>query len=215
MKKTFFIWLLLVLSQTETICQNKYNDSLKQKLAFLEEDTSKVNLLYHLAALYTFSYPDSGAIYAKKGFQLAQKLKYKFGEASCLGSLCLNLTFLGDYINALGFGLKALPIFEDLQDTTSLIWTNIQIMNCYRYLEDYDQALIYGYKAKRLFRFAHPDSGQISVGLALIGSAYEKKNQLDSALYYAQKAFSWDKNWTGVYHDMGVIYTRIGRVIWR
>ncbi len=211
MKNIIFLSLFVFLIEVQSICQNKHSDSLTQTLASAKEDTSKVNSLISLARFYTFSYPDSGATFAKQGLQLAQKINYKSGEANCLSTLCLCSTFLGDYINALDFGLKALAIFQDLHDTTRLVWTNIQIMNCYRYLEDYDQALIYGYKAKRLFRFDYPDSNQISVGLSVIGSLYEKKNNLDSALYYTQKALSWDKSWSGVFRDIGEIYTRMGR----
>ncbi len=173
MKYVCFLSLLLLLFQIESFCQNKYSDSLKQKLASAKEDTSKVNLLVSLARSYTFLYPDSGATFAKQGLQIAQRINYKSGEAGCLSVLCLCSTFLGDYINALDFGLKVFPIYQDLHDTTRMVWTNIQIMNCYRYLEDYDQALIYGYKAKSLFRFANPDSNQMSVGLSVIGSLYE------------------------------------------
>ena len=185
-------------------------DSVKQKLASAKEDTAKVNLLFYLAGGYTFSYPDTAASYAAQGYQLAQKINYKSGEAHCLGALCLNLTSLGNFPAALNFGFQSLSIFENLHDTTSLIWTNIQLMNCYRQQEDYEEALIFGYKAKSLFRLSHPDSNQISVALSVIGSVYEKINQLDSALYYAQKAYTWDKGWSGLFQTLGEIYAKMG-----
>ena len=211
MKKILFVCMLSLFSFKITNAQRMNADSLKQKLASSKEDTAKVNLLANLALLYTFSYPDTAVNYATRGLELAQELNYKSGEARCFGLLCLSLTFLGNYTSALGFGLKALPIFEDVHDTTSLVWTNIQIANCYIYLEDYDQALVYGYKAKKLFRFSNPNLNQISVGFGVIGTTYEKQNQLDSALYYEQKAFSWDSSWSGIFGNMGEIYAKLGR----
>src|SRR6266542_720735 len=209
MKKTLFICMLSLFSFKIINAQPMNIDSLKQKLASAKEDTTKVNLLMNLGEPYIFSYPDTAANYATQGLQLAQKINYKAGEAKCLSMLCLSLSFLGNYATALDFGLKALPLFKDLRDTIFMIWTNIQIMNCYRYLEDYDQALLYGYDAKGLFRFANSDSNQISVALGVIGSVYERKNQLDSALYYEQKAFEWNRSWSGVFQIMGEIYVKI------
>ncbi len=166
------------------MCQNNDKESLKVKLASAKEDITRVNVLNDLGRLYTFNYPDTAVSYGTQGLQLAQKAGYKSGEAISLSILCLSSTLLANYTSALGFGLKALPIFEELHDTASIVWTNIQIMNCYLQLEDYDQALVHGYHAKHLFRFSHPDANQISVGMGVIGSIYEKKNQLDSALYF-------------------------------
>src|SRR6266536_4548109 len=218
MKKIIFVYILTLLSFIIINAQNRSNfrglginvDSVKQKLASAKEDTAKVNLLFYLAGGYTFSYPDTAASYAAQGYQLAQKINYKSGEAHCLGALCLNLTSLGNFPAALNFGFQSLSIFENLHDTTSLIWTNIQLMNCYRQQEDYEEALIFGYKAKSLFRLSHPDSNQISVALSVIGSVYEKINQLDSALYYAQKAYTWDKGWSGLFQTLGEIYAKMG-----
>src|SRR5437773_2298673 len=146
MKKIFFLWLLLFISLTKIIAQAPYNtDSLKHKLASAKEDTAKANLLFNLAVSYTLSYPDTAASYAEQGLRLAQKIDYKSGEAHCLGALCLTLTFLGNFPSALNFGFKALDVFANLHDTSDLIITNLQLMNCYRQQEDYEEAFVYGY----------------------------------------------------------------------
>ena len=124
MQKIFLLWFLFLFSLTKTAGQ--YTDSLKQQLVFAKEDTNHVNILNNLGRFYMFSYPDTAASYAMISLQLSQKINYKLGEARSLGILCLSSTYLGNYTSALGFGLKALPIFEDLQDTTMLAWTNIQ-----------------------------------------------------------------------------------------
>jgi len=214
-KKILFLWLLLLFSLTKIIAQTPYNtDSLKKKLATAKEDTAKVNLLFNLAVSYTLSYPDTAASYAEQGLRLAQKIDYKSGEAHCLGALCLTLTFLGNFPRALDFGFKALTLFENLHDTLELIVTNLQLMNCYRQQEDYEEALVYGYNAKKLFKLSHKlsqlDSNVISLVLGVIGSIYEKTNQLDSALYYEQQAYAWNKGWNGVFKNLGEIYFKMG-----
>src|SRR4030095_5097246 len=192
----------------KTSAQNNDADSLKQQLASAKEDTERVNLLSELAQFYTFFYPDTAESYAKQGLQLARKINYERGEAGCMMGLCLSLTFSGNYASALDYGLKALPLNTDLHDTVMLVWNNIQIMTCYRQLEDYDQALVYGHNTMKLFRYFHANSNQISVGLGVIGSVYEKKNQLDSALYFEQKAFALDTNWCQLFQFIGETYAK-------
>ena len=130
-----------------------------------------------------------------------------------MSTLSLSLTYSGNYTSALDYGLKATQLLTDLHDTTMLIWNNIAILSCYRQMEDYDQALIYGYNTMKLFKYFHADSNQVSVGLGMMGSVYEKKNQLDSALYYEQRAFASDTSWSSLLFQFLVqTYAKIGHV---
>ncbi|MEP7143458.1 MAG: ATP-binding protein [Ferruginibacter sp.] len=210
MKKIFYLSLILSLSVMTTTAQNNYADSLKQKLASAKEDADSVNLLSALARFYNFFHPDTAEIYARQGLKLARKINSKRGEGECMMSLCLSFTFSGNYTSALDYGLKASPLLADLHDTVLLVWNNIQIMTCYRQLEDYDQALIFGYNAKRLMNLYHSDSNQLSVGLGVIGYVYDKKNQLDSALYYEQNALALDTSWSQLFQYIGEAYTKTG-----
>src|SRR5215469_6398196 len=115
MKKIFFLWLTLLICFPEAICQNNYLDSLRQRLTTVKEDTARVNTTFNLALLYSISSPDSAVMYGTQGLQLAQKINYKSGEASCMGALCLSLTFLGSFPKALDFGFKALEIYKELK----------------------------------------------------------------------------------------------------
>jgi tetratricopeptide (TPR) repeat protein len=210
-KKIILTFILLCFLQLVN-AQNNYVDTLKQQLASAKEDLHRVDLLSSLAQFYTFLYPDTAEIYGKLGLQLAQKINYKSGEARCLLSLCLSLTYSGNYTNALEYGLKASPLLADLHDTTFLIWNNIQMMTCYRQLEDYDQAIIYGFNTLKLFKYFNAASNQVSVSLGVLGSVYEKKNQLDSALYYEQKAFVKDSTWPSLFQYLGQAYAKTGHI---
>jgi len=208
--KKFILAFILFCFLHQVNAQNNYVDSLKQRLASPKDDVDRTNSLGRLSLFYIFFYPDTAQIYGEQGLQLARKINYKAGEADCLMSLCISLTFSGNYAAALDYGLKASSLIEDLHDTTLLIWNQIQIATCYRQLEDYDQALIYGYRVLNLIKSFHTTPNQVSVGLGVIGTVYEKKNQLDSALYYEQRAFASDTSWCQIFQYIGQIYAKKG-----
>jgi signal transduction histidine kinase len=212
MKKMFFLWLILLLSFTGAICQNNYLDSLRHRLTTVKEDTARVNTIFNLALLSSISSPDSAVMYGMQGLQLAQKINYKAGEASCMGALCLSLTFLGSFPKALDFGFKALGIYKELKDTSQLIWTNLQLMGCYNQQEDYEEALAYGHNAIKLFKWSRPDTNQMSIVLGMMGTVYGKLNQLDSALYYAQRSYELNRGGIGsnISQVLGEIYAKMG-----
>ena len=79
-------------------------------------------------------------------------------------------------------------------------------------MEDYDQALIYGYNTTKFLKYFNADSNQVSVGLGAMGSVYEKKNQLDSALYYVQRAFASDTSWCQLFQFIGQTYAKAGQI---
>ena len=217
MKTQFLVLFILLLVVQTTTGQPYHADTLKKKLAFATEDTARVNALWALGYAYVFSYPDSTEFYANQGIQLARKIGYKSGEGPCLGALTLASNFTGNYTNALDYGFRALSIFDDIKDTTNMTWTLIQIMTCYNALEDYDEALQYGYRAKKLLRLSGPklsrmDLNQASVAFGVMGSAYEKKNLLDSALLYVRTAFNWDRSWNGVYQNIGNVQIKLGNI---
>jgi len=216
--KTQFLVLFIFLLVIQTTTGQPFNaDTLKKKLALATEDTARVNALWGLGYVYVFSYPDSAEVYANQGIQLARKIGYKGGEGRCLGALTLASNFSGNYTNALDYGFRALSIFNDVKDTINMTWTLIQIMTCYNALEDYDEALEYGYRAKKLLRLSgrklsKMDLNQASVALGVMGSAFEKKNQLDSGMLYVRTAFNWDRSWNGVYQNIGNVHIKLGNI---
>jgi len=207
-KIIFFLSLLCFAVLSDA--QNLTTDSLKQKLESLSEDTAKVNLLIALSNEYLFSFPDSGRIYAEKGIQLAKKLNYKYGEALCSGVISVALSQTGDFTNALDFGFRAVDIYENLHDTSRLAISHITLLICYRDQGDYKQALAQGYKAKKMQELLPFDSWADQLIFSNISSVYEKNDQLDSALYYAQKAYEIDKGGSSVLITLGGVYFKMG-----
>jgi two-component system NtrC family sensor kinase len=200
----FFCFASIVFAQTP------YNaDSLKQKLVYAKQDTAEVNLLFNLAITYLFAYADTSATYAKQGLLLAQKINYKHGEVDCMHMLCLSLTNLGNFTRALDFGFKALALSKNLRDTLLMVYSNNTLMFYYTAQEDYKEALVYGYKAQKLFKLPYRDTFQASVVLGIVASVYEKINQLDSALYYAEKSYELSKRWSGIFQTLGDIHAKM------
>jgi signal transduction histidine kinase len=216
MKNNFFLLLTLMFLSKATFAQIPNVDRLKQKLVSATEDTARVNALWNLALAYVFSNPDTGANYARQGLELARKIGYKPGEAYCFDFLGLASNFSGDYTNALQYGLQSLSIFRDLQDTTGMVPACMAVMTVYKSLEDYDQVLKYSYMAQRLLGFSQSTfpkfaSNSASIVCMITGTTYEKRNQLDSALYYTTKALTLDDSWFGPYLGIGEAYTGLGQ----
>src|SRR3954466_7093438 len=107
-----FLSFILMLSSICSCAQINPIDSLKKVLQGQKEDTNKVNTLSFLGYNYEFHFPDTGVMFLQQGLQLAKKLKYEKGEAFCMINLLSSLAVLGDYANALNFGLKGLSLSQ-------------------------------------------------------------------------------------------------------
>ncbi len=209
MKKIYFLCFFLMLSHIKIISQSNYRDSLRHNLASAKEDANKVETLFFLSNSYLFTYADTSAAYAKQGLQLAQKIDYVPGEVSCMNMLCVSLANLGNFPSSLDFGFKGLALAENLHDTRLIIFSNVALMNCYRKQEDYKEALIFGYKAKSLFTTPYSDTNQVSVVFFILGSIYEKIDQPDSALFYAEKSYQLSKESSEIFQVLGEIHARL------
>ena len=63
--------------------------------------------------------------------------------------LCISLTNQGNFVSALDFGFKALAMSQSLNDTLSMAYANNALMLCYINQDDFKEALVYGYNAKK------------------------------------------------------------------
>ncbi len=219
MKKIFV--LLLIIFPSVSFAQTERMDYLKQKLSTAKEDTNKVWILEDLATNYAYSFADTGVTYAQQGIQLAQRLKYKKGEAWCMIALCDALTNLGSYGAALNWGYKSLSLFKSLKDTIGMIKANGSLGNCYKEQDDYSQSLLFFKAAQQLASLAKSNSqkakesdtsaighsGIIKTNFKkvaalfniMIASVYEKNNELDSALFYGEQGYKIQNDSSALY----------------
>lgn len=208
--KSFFIICLLILQAVHATSQNRVIDSLKQQLAIAEEDTLKVILLAELSSNYTWSYADTGVLYARQAISLAQKLNYEQGIARGQQGMGRALTTLGNYPQAVTYFLSALSTFEKLHEPLHEIWVMTDLALCYRNQSDYVSALKY---CRQAIRLSQSNPGAIfdkGYFWGMIASVYEKDNQLDTAIKYGELAYELHNDWSGILYVLGSAYAKKG-----
>jgi len=185
-------------------------DSLKQELSFAKADTNKVKLLTYLSYQYTWSYPDSCIRYTQEALALAKQLNYDNGIALSYHSMCRALTTSGNFPLALEYGFKALTLYERLNAKQDMIGLYGDIGICYREQGDYNSALKYGRKSVQLAEANPVDTLQLTAMEGMLGSIYEKSQQPDSAIKYAEAAYKFQKQWSGLLYELGSAYAQKG-----
>lgn len=222
MKKLLNLFLLLILpalaigqeskiQERELSLTNFANrDSLETILPQLNEDTLKAMVLSDLAYAYAFSEADKGLDFGKTGLTLSQKIGYQYGIANNMLAMCTALWSLGSYDNALQYGLDAMHRFEILKNDERVGMSYVMLSITYRDAGDFEKALMNARKSLEVFQ-AIGFSARISY--ANLGSIYDLQNQLDSALYYTQKAHEIDLKsnggkWDWIYWIFGNIETK-------
>lgn len=208
MRKVVILYALLLFS-VNAFAQNKTVDSLKHALSIAKGDTNKVWVLDGLSRSYTWSFADTAIMYAQQQVQLSQQLNFQRGEAWGMDNLSIALTTIGNYANSLDFGYKSLALFKKLNDTTGIIYVNLDLATCYRELEDYKRAIELYREGARLLDLRHQYIAA-RWARALLGFVYERNNQLDSALYLVQQYYEDEKEWGGSLTVLGTIHAKLG-----
>ncbi len=196
MPKTLFLTASLILAFTFSQAQSKYADSLQNELATAKDDTSKALLLGLLSKYYSNTQLDSGLYYAQRAVQLSQNSNYKYGEALGFFHLASALDREGNYPKALEMAYRCLRIAEQLKSNKkyvmSLAYYEIGLLN--RLMDDDRNAVINLRRAIQLGEQSEINNELLYNFYAHLGTAYEKMNQLDSALFFAQKGYNLATN---------------------
>ena len=208
MKKIFFICFVLLFGLGKTSAQFYNIDSLNQQLVYAREDTNKVFLLNLISYSYTWSYADTSKMYAEQALQLAQKLNYEPGIAVSQRQMSNALVTLGNYPLALDYAFKSLSWVEKHGSITAKSFANIIIAGCYREQGDYNSSLLYCRKVLAMSdTITSTDFDHASIW-SVVGSVYEKNNQLDSAILYTKKAYALQDDWSGILYVLGSAYSK-------
>ena len=99
---------------------SKIGDSLRRRLQFANDDTSKVNVYVALAKNFLSDNNDSAFFYASKGRELAAKIGYLPGVAASANTLGLVFMDLGKDSKAMEYFLLALRISEKNGDNLGM-----------------------------------------------------------------------------------------------
>jgi len=178
---------MLAISAVSQLPGFKHADSLKQQLAMVTQDTSRVLLLGELAEAFRNTMSDSAMRYGQQCLSLARQIQFPKGEAKALLSMSVILREMGNFPRALEAGLTALQISDENHFIAEEQLSLIRIANVYSSSKDFTSALNYYRTAEKKSKVA-PDEYLIAAVQVFVGEIYEELNQFDSSLYYERLA---------------------------
>jgi signal transduction histidine kinase len=152
-------------------------------------DTAFTNLLNNLSFAYNAYLADSAMVYGKQALVAAEKANYKKG----IGDACRNIGFayqrLGKLADATGYYLRAVPLFEGLNDSLGLanVWNGLGI--CYFEQGDFGNALQFYQRAEPMFLHLGK-MDRYAASMSNIGYAYLQMGNLNLAQAYSKKALA-------------------------
>ena len=186
--KGFYLFSLCAILSLTAHSQNRVRDSLCKLLNSSKNDTNKANALSQLSLQYFRSKPDTSLLLSRQALDLSQKLNYKPGEARALNSMAFAMLYVNDRTNALQTYLKALKIYETLNDEAGIAAIDHNIGLSYWDQKEYILALSYLNKSRIVNEKLHNDSGILN-NFLIVSGCYEQMNYLDSAILYGRKAY--------------------------
>jgi two-component system sensor histidine kinase UhpB len=175
--------------------QDNYTDSLKRVLLIQKPDTNRVNSLISLSTACSFSYPDSGLVYAQQALSLAEKLQDDNKIFWSIVAMNGCLLVLGNYALELDYAYKALPLAKKLNSPATLSYSNGIISDCYYNLGEYSTSLQYFRVVIKICEQSFPD--QLYAIYGNLSHIFEAMHQYDSALIYAKKSYDLTKQNNG------------------
>lgn len=186
--KFFFI-----LTQNAAYAQNlnaesSWRDDALHGLDTAKQDTTRVQLMYELAAYYKYYSPDSALFYGYKALALARQIKFPQGEVNALTAIYLGQLTLGNDSKALETSLRGLKIAERNSLVNDKAFFLCALSHVYSRVNDYTKALDLSRKSKALYDSLH-DFTSSALQQNYIGETYLMMNRLDLALYYCQSAY--------------------------
>lgn len=201
----FILYFLFVQAQNK-----KKIDSLFNVLNSTSFDTTKVNTLSALS--FNFSVADSAKAfqYARQGVQLAQKINYKKGIATCYNNIGIVYKNSGNYFLALENYKKALAIFEETEDKKGIAKTYIIIGVVYSEQSDFTQAMEFYQKAQKIYELLNDKAG-MAKSYSMLGIVSTDKGDYPKATEYYLKSLKINEA-LGDKKSLLNCYTNLGEV---
>jgi tetratricopeptide (TPR) repeat protein len=187
MRRYLLIFILLFFSSTRVICQYTVTDSLLQIIRSDAPDSIKIDAVNSMPfSIYT---PDSILHYSKVIIDEGTRQKSDLLVALGWAQTGYGYSRSDNQPEALRAELVALKIAEKTNNPVVLvtIYENIAISYAY----SFSRRMEYARKAVSVISSARPNFFY-AVAFQNIAQYFEDNNQLDSALYYAQRAYEID-----------------------
>ena len=191
--KSFFLAFLFFLISAFASGQQTYLDSLKQQLSLAKkEDTTRVVALFSLADYYGFIQYDSCLFYSAQTLELSNKLNYPYGKFMGYVSTFHGMNSQANYPKALDAALNMQKIAEELKNDKPELSLSRGVYSLgllYSETGDYPNAITQFQKEIQLMEEIKGPMPDAFFAFSQLGIAYLQMNQLDSALWYAQKGY--------------------------
>lgn len=184
--KQYFLLLILLVSFQSMFAQNLEADSLYQLFQAEKSNSKKVDILSALAYVYENSRPDSSLLLAQQAYFIAKADQYSFGQSRALGQMAAAYKSLGNFTKSLEYYISKLKIDEVRDSVKPLANTYLALASLYDDSKDYDQGLLFAKKADVVIQKNKLDA-YAPYSLLDIGDIFEKKNMLDSAMFYTHR----------------------------
>ena len=233
MKKSIFIFLVIILINNQGHSQNARFDGLKKELEQTSNDTLRYILLDSLTTLYSEISPDSSYYYGARSVELARTLGYKLHEATSIGKMGYAQLNMGNYPRSLQLFLSALEIADEQENEESFfpdqyknktfdferfgregVQSNVKsflhffLAILYENMGQFDKEVSQLYLAKTLSESTH-DTYHLSNIYYVLGRVYLAKQMPDSAIIFEQTSIDLSKNIPG--SDPSGGYLNIGK----
>jgi signal transduction histidine kinase len=205
-------FLMFILTYSITTAQSK-EDSLRQTIALMENDTLKVKALNDLAFKYRNFAPEKTIALAEEALALSKKLNSSFNRPRSLSFIGVGYQRLGKLGKALEYYTIAKETAFQIGDNVELAYAYHNIGTVYNWQNDYKKAIELFYKSLKIFEEINDKRGiaYANNSLSLIAS---KQGNLDLALKHAKQTleireFLQDKRGIAVaYNRLGEVYTK-------
>ncbi len=183
---TFFLSITIITAQSLNV------DSVKKEFLKAPQDSIRLRLLSSLIYYYNNYKPDSALFYSRQMISLSQHSGNKFYEVVGFSEVGNALGHLGNYPKALEMELKSLKLAEQLRDRREerMGYVYLQIGLLDRANSRYESAIANYQKGIGLQKKRGASEVTLHGMYSQIASAYIEMNELDSALYYAQKGYA-------------------------
>ncbi len=187
----FFLFLHFVVRAQDVSTDVKKINSLKYFLATAKDDSSRIKALGGLGFVYQVLNIDSALKYTQAGINLARQNGDFRNESNLLATLSGIMSQQGKFAEAFDLLFKSLKIAEDNNLPYEIARAYRRLGGVYFDLENYPKAISNGLVALKLDEEKKYESaGTDHICLA---NAYEKMNNLDTALFHANKVIDEPK----------------------
>ena len=190
-------------------------DSLKKLVTHTNSEIAQINALRELGFYYWERNPDSSIFYSQQLVDLGKKTNNEWAQAmgyTRMGRAYNNKVNYGMAIKNLLIGLRK---FEQLNDSSWVANSYIHLGNVNKNIGRVDLAINY-YKLCHSIAESIADVNNQMIASMQLGATYADLNNLDSALYFEQKAFQLNRQLKNdfeldvIFYVLGTVYSKLG-----